>query len=132
MLLALIAAAAGLPQETPAVVPQDHGTIVLYRPESIMGAAIGCPIRYKGTELVELGRGKFAEWSVPNGRYVLSNKTSNIEITVAPGERRYVRCVIKPGFMSGKADLQVVEQNDFDKHGKDYQRKEIHAPDAVP
>src|SRR5436309_3270337 len=43
---------------------QERGTIILYRPESIMGAAVACPIRYKGDVLVELGRGKYAEWSV--------------------------------------------------------------------
>lgn len=61
---------------------EDGGKIVMYRQGSIMGAALGCPIRYRGEELVELGRNKFAEWEVPPGSYILSNKTSSIEVNV--------------------------------------------------
>ena len=90
-----------------------------------MGAAVGCPIRYKGAEVVELGRGKFAEWPVPKGRYILTNKTSSVEVSVEPGQKHYVRCMLKPGFMTARADLQLVDQADFEKHGKDYVQKAV-------
>lgn len=101
------------------------GKIVVYRGSGVVGAAVGCPIRYKGQELVELGRGKFAEWAVPAGRYVLTNKTASVEVTVDAGEARFVRCMIKPGFMTGRADLQIVDHESFAEHQADYQQKEI-------
>src|SRR5690242_11436075 len=73
--------------------PSQPGKIVMYRGSSIMGAGVACPIRYRGQEIVELARGKYAEWSVPPGRYILTNHTSSVEVFVDPGETRYVRCM---------------------------------------
>lgn len=95
----------------------------MYRGSSIVGSAVACPIRYKGAEIVELGRGKFAEWEVPAGRYILNNKTSSVEVTVEPGKTSYVRCMLKMGFLVGRADLQIVDQESFDEHRGDYKQK---------
>lgn len=103
----------------------ESGMIVIYRGGSIIGAAGGCPVRHKGIEVVELGRGKFAEWSVPPGRYILTNNRSSIEVNVAPGETRYVRCQIKSGFMSGGAYLQIVDRENFDAAKPGLERKDI-------
>lgn len=103
------------------------GKIVIYRGSSVMGAAVACPVRFKGTVVVELGRGKYAEWEVKPGRYILTNKTSSVEVSVDAGETRYVRCQIKTGFMAGRADLQIVDEESFTEHAKDYGRK-----DAAP
>ena len=105
--------------------PSDAGKIVIYRPSSIMGAGVACPVRYQGKELVELGRGKFAEWPVAAGRYILTNKTASVEVSVSPGETRYVRCQIKTGFMSGRADFQIVDRQSFEEHQADFERKTI-------
>lgn len=104
------------------------GSIVMFRGESVWGAALGCPIRYKGREIVELGRGKFAQWSVPAGRYILVNGTASVEINVAPGETRYVRCQVKTGFLTGRADLQIVDQETFAVHSSDFQEKPVSSP----
>jgi hypothetical protein len=90
-----------------------------------MGAGVACPIRYKGQEVVELARGKFAEWSVPPGRYILTNHTSSVEIAVDPGEVRYVRCEIKVGFLAGRADLQIVDEESFNEHRNEYEQKTV-------
>lgn len=103
-------------------------SIVMYRPSAIMGAGLGCPIRYKGQEVVELGRGKYAEWQVPAGHYILTNKTASVDIRVAPGETAYVRCQIKTGMMTGRADLQIVDQESFAEHQKDFERKDTEIP----
>lgn len=105
--------------------PAEGGTIVIYRSGSVMGMAVACPVRYKGQELVELGRGKYAEWHVPPGRYILNNKTSSVEVTVDPGETRYVRCILKSGFMTARADLQIVDRESFAEHAAEYEKKEI-------
>lgn len=113
--------------EAPAAAQPDNATgkIVMYRRESAMGLAIGCPIRYQGREVIELGRGKYAEWSVQPGRYILSNKTSSVEVAVEPGETRYVRCQIKSGFLTARSDLQIVDNTEFDELEASFERKEL-------
>lgn len=101
------------------------GKIVMYRGSTIIGAAVACPIRYKGREIVELGRGKFAEWEVPPGRYILNNKTSSIEVTVEPGKTSYVRCSLKMGFFAGRADLQIVDEESFAERAHEFQQKQV-------
>lgn len=101
------------------------GKIIFYRPGSVVGAGIACPIRYDGKEVVELGRSKFAEWTVPSGRYIFMNKTAGLEVTVLPGETRYVRCSIKAGLMSGRADLQISDRATFEAKAAEFERKEI-------
>jgi len=114
--------ATAAPMVTPTAAPVG-GKIVMYRPASIMGMALGCPIRFREREVVELGRGKFAEWVVPAGHYILTNKTSSVDVIVDAGGTSYVRCVIKPGFMTGRADLQIVDQETFAEHQKDFEKK---------
>jgi hypothetical protein len=97
-------------------VPADggkSGTIIIYRRGSVVGAALGCPVRYEGSDLVELGRSKAFIWQVSPGRHILGNKTSSVEVNVEPGETRYVRCQIKSGFMTGRADLQIVDGTEY-------------------
>ena len=106
-------------------VPEAPGAIIIYRGSSVVGAALGCPVRYKGREIVELGRGKYAEWLVPPGRYILTNKTASVEVNVEPGEVRYVRCMIKTGFLTGRADLQIVDEESFAVNRADYEKKEV-------
>jgi hypothetical protein len=109
--------------------PDAPSKIVFYRGSSIVGAAVACPIRWKGREVVELARGKYAEWSVPPGRYLLTNHTASVEVSVAAGETRYVRCQIKSGIMSGRADLQLVDEESY-REQKGLERKEPHlSPD---
>lgn len=104
------------------------GKIIMYRGSSVMGAGVACPIRYKGQEIVELGRGKFAQWVVPPGRYILTNHTSSVEVAVDPGEVRYVRCQIKTGFLTGRADLQIVDEESFNEHRGQFEEKPVPPP----
>lgn len=106
------------------------GKIIMYRGSSVFGAGVACPIRYKGQEVVELARGKFATWTVPSGRYILNNHTSSIEVAVDPGETRYVRCMIKMGALAGRADLQIVDEQSFNEHRNEYQEKPMEAAAA--
>jgi hypothetical protein len=115
----------GIAQDSPPATAPAGAKIVMYRPSAIMGAGLGCPIRYKEREVVELGRGKYAEWNVAPGHYILTNKTASVDIRVDAGETAYVRCQIKPGMLTGRADLQIVDQESFTKHSSDYVRKEI-------
>lgn len=105
------------------------GKIILYRGSSIVGAGLACPIRYKGQEIVELARGKYAEWSVPAGRYILTNHTASVEVAVDPGETRYVRCMIKTGMLTGRADLQIVDEESFNEHRNEFEAKPVNPVD---
>lgn len=111
----------------PAAVPAvpQMAKIVMYRGSSVMGAALGCPIRYKEKEVVELGRGKYAEWVVPAGHYILTNKTASVDVHVDAGDTAYIRCQIKPGMLTGRADLQIVDKESFAEHQADYAKKEV-------
>ena len=120
IIASLIAGTPAFAQDAPAT----SGKIVIYRGGGVIGAAVACPVRYQGKEIVELGRGKFAEWNVAPGRYILTNKTASVEVHVNPGETRYVRCQIKAGFMSGRADLQIVDQESYSSAGG-LERKDI-------
>lgn len=106
----------------------SNGSIVIYRGASVMGAAVACPVRHEGREIVELGRGKFAKWDVAPGRYILTNKTASVEVSVASGETRFVRCQIKTGFMTGRADLHIVDDESFEAAKPNLEHKEIAAP----
>ncbi|MGY6551568.1 MAG: hypothetical protein ACXIT4_06675 [Erythrobacter sp.] len=98
------------------------GTIMFYRRGTIKAAARACPIRYQGEEVTELARGRFAEWRVAPGRYVLENLSSSVEVNVAPGETRYVRCQIKGGLLGGWAELQIVDGTEFARHSDSLKR----------
>ena len=115
------------PQATLVQTGPQSGKIVMYRGSSIWGSGLACPIRYKGQEIVELARGKYAEWSVPPGRYILTNKTSSVEVAVDPGETRFVRCMIKSGMLVGRADLQIVDEESFNEHRNEFEQKPVTA-----
>lgn len=116
------------PIAAPAVTAPAGSKIIMYRPSALMGYALGCPIRYKGQEVVELGRGKYAEWDVQPGHYILTNKTGSVDIRVANGETAYVRCQIKTGMMTGRADLQIVDQESFAEHQANFEKKDAEIP----
>lgn len=99
---------------------EPKGSVIFYRGESIMGAALGCPVRHEGSQIVDLRPGKYIEWKVKPGRYVLLNKTASVEVTVEEGKTSYVRCVIKSGFMTGRSDLQLSDRATFEQRSDDY------------
>lgn len=94
---------------------EKTGTIIIYRRGTVVGLANACPVRYKGNEIVELGRSKAFVWQVKPGRYILENKTSSVEVSVDPGETRYVRCAMKMGIMTYRADLQIADGTEYDE-----------------
>jgi hypothetical protein len=119
----LLACSAQLVADDTVATPEPTGTIIAYRPASIVGAAVACPIRIEGEVIAELGRGKFVELDYPPGRYILTNKISSVEINLAAGETRYVRCKIKVGFLAGGAELQIVDKASFDEASDHLERK---------
>lgn len=127
LILALLAQAAPIVATLPTA-PEPRGSVIIYRSEAMMGFGLGCPVRHEGNQLVDLNPGKYIEWQVPPGRYVLLNKTASVEVTVEAGKKSYVRCVIKTGFLSGRSDLQLSDRATFEEHSADYDSLGVLAP----
>ena len=104
------------PVETTVAAPSEsQGTIIMFRGGSIVGAGVACPIMSQGKEITELPRGKFSAWKVAPGTYTLGQKKKTVEVTVAAGETKYVRCSIKMGIVMGKPRLKVVDAAEYAK-----------------
>lgn len=95
----------------------------MYRGSTLVGAAVACPIRFQDHEVVELGRGKFAQVDVAPGDYILADKISSVTLQVKAGETNYVRCVIKMGIMAGRSILEPVDQAAFESKRADLAEK---------
>ena len=100
----------------------------MFRPSAITGAGFACPIRFRGHELVELGRGKWAEWPVKPGRYLLANKDHSVEINVASGEKRYVKCSMQVKTWTFSAHLELTDDYHWKEHSSEYTKKQISNP----
>lgn len=113
--LAALALPAIAQSEPFAAVPASEktSTIIVYRPGTVAGAAIACPVRIDGIKLVELGRNKQFVWQVKPGRYVLENKKGGVEVIVAAGETKYVRCVMKLNMVTYSAKLRSSDASEY-------------------
>lgn len=118
------AAPAALAQETEAQVtipapPPGKGQVLFYRTGGLSGAALGCAVFDVGAEdkLSSLGAGKyFILVSDPGPRSftVKSLETKDaLALEIEEGETQFVRCKIKTGFMSGRADIAPSTETEF-------------------
>ncbi|MES2904632.1 MAG: DUF2846 domain-containing protein [Pseudomonadota bacterium] len=106
-------------------VPPGDATIVFFRPKSLMGAALACPVRLKGRQIVDLGRGTFARVTARPGRYSFASKNPLPPIDAKPGGTYYVRCSIKLGIVGGRASLQASDRAVFDRVGAEEREAEV-------
>lgn len=103
--------------------PPGKGQVVFYRTGGLSGAALGCAVFDVGgaDKLSSLGAGRyFVLVSEPGPRSftVKSLETKDaLSLEIEPDETLYVRCKIKSGFMSGRADIAPSTAGEFrDKH----------------
>lgn len=99
--------------------PEGKGQVIFYRTGGISGAALGCAVFDVGAEdkLSSLGAGKyFVLVSDPGPRSVtvksLETKDA-MTLEIEEGETQFVRCKIKSGFMSGRADIAPSNESEF-------------------
>lgn len=129
--LAVAAAPVTMVASAPAALAQDEGTfaiptppegkgqVIFYRTGGISGAALGCAVFDVGAEdkLSSLGAGKyFVLVSDPGPRSftVKSLETKDaMTLEIEEGETQFVRCKIKSGFMSGRADIAPSNESEF-------------------
>lgn len=120
-----VAAPAALAQEkaegevTIPTPPPGKGQVLFYRTGGLSGAALGCAVFDVGAEdkLSSLGSGKyFVLVSDPGPRSftVKSLETKDaLTLEIEEGETQFVRCKIKTGFMSGRADIAPSTESEF-------------------
>lgn len=99
--------------------PEGKGQVLFYRTGGLSGAALGCAVFDVGAEdkLSSLGSGKyFILVSEPGPRSftVKSLETKDaLTLEIEEGETQFVRCKIKTGFMSGRADIAPSTESEF-------------------
>jgi hypothetical protein len=99
--------------------PEGKGQVVFYRTGGLSGAALGCAVFDVGVadKLSSLGAGKyFILVSEPGPRSftVKSLETKDaLKLEIEPDETQFVRCKIKTGFMSGRADIAPSTEAEF-------------------
>lgn len=104
--------------------PPGKGQVLFYRTGGFSGAALGCAVFDVGAEdkLSSLGAGKyFILVSEPGPRSftVKSLETKDaIALEIEPDETQFVRCKIKSGFLSGRADIAPSSESEFRKRHK--------------
>lgn len=105
--------------------PAGKGQVIFYRTGGLSGAALGCAVFDVGAEdkLSSLGAGKyFVLVSDPGPRSftVKSLETKDaLTLEIEEGETQFVRCKIKTGFMSGRADIGPSTESEFRTKHKD-------------
>lgn len=101
--------------------PEGKGQIIFYRTGGLSGAALGCAVFDSGAvdKLSSLGAGRyFVLVSEPGPRSftVKSLETKDaLTLEIEPDETQFVRCKIKSGFMSGRADIAPSNEAEFRK-----------------
>jgi hypothetical protein len=104
--------------------PPGKGQVLFYRTGGLSGAALGCAVFDVGAEdkLSSLGSGKyFVLVSEPGPRSftVKSLETKDaMALEIEPDETQFVRCKIKSGFLSGRADIAPSTEAEFRKRHK--------------
>jgi hypothetical protein len=104
--------------------PEGKGQVLFYRTGGISGAALGCAVfDVDGKDkLSSLGSGKyFVLVSEPGERSfkVKSLETKDtLTLEVEEGETQFVRCKIKMGFLSGRANISPSSEKEFRKRHK--------------
>lgn len=101
--------------------PEGKGQVIFYRTGGLSGAALGCAVFDSGVadKLSSLGAGRyFVLVSEPGPRSftVKSLETKDaLTLEIEPDETQFVRCKIKSGFMSGRADIAPSNEGEFRK-----------------
>lgn len=95
---------------------QGMGQIVFFRPNRLMGAALGCTVFENDAQIARLGNGRYYVVAATPGRHEFATKgfsEDRLSLEVEPGETYYVRCNIATGLMAGGANLSPSDKAAF-------------------
>ncbi|MEL6540921.1 MAG: hypothetical protein AAFQ34_05915 [Pseudomonadota bacterium] len=105
--------------------PEGMGQIIFYRTGGLSGAALGCAVfdpEFGEDKLSSLGSGRyFVLHSTPGERnFKVKSLESKDTLTleVEEEETQFVRCKIKAGFLSGRANIAPSSEKEFRKKYK--------------
>lgn len=94
----------------------DYAVVHFYRPKIIVGSGLGYKVRSEdGTIIGRVRNGENFSYTITDfGNHTFKAKTESttaVEINVERGKEYFVQCGVKMGYIIGKPDLCVVENN---------------------
>lgn len=95
--------------------------VVFFRPGTIMGAALGCTVHEGDRQVARLGAGKYYVITVEPGRHAFSTRGQTadaLNLETESDETYFVKCKIGMGAISGAAQLEPSNREDFAKKAK--------------
>ena len=102
--------------------PEGQGQIIFYRTGGIAGAALGCAVFDDEEKLSSLGAGRYFRLVTSPGERSFRVKSLEakdvLTLEVEPDETQFVRCKIKAGFLSGRANIAPSSEKEFRKRYK--------------
>ncbi|MEL6875733.1 MAG: hypothetical protein AAGM33_09670 [Pseudomonadota bacterium] len=122
-----VPAASAMAEETEAqyeipTPPAGQGQIIFYRTGAIGGAALGCAVFNNEEKLSSLGAGRYFRLTAPAGEQSFRVKSLEakdvLTLEIEPDETQFVRCKIKAGFLSGRANIAPSSEKEFRKRYK--------------
>jgi hypothetical protein len=113
MLLLAACAASGTKFQRITDIPKDKGVVYVYRPNSIMGAAVHYNV-YPGTDeaICDLIRNGYCLYYSNPGELELWGKTeskSSITVDIKSGQEHFVKGGLSLGFLVGRPNFMAVD-----------------------
>lgn len=106
-------AASGTPFQRITDIPKDKGVVYVYRPNSIMGAAVHYDVHAANDEVIcDLIRNGYCLYYAKPGELELWGKTeskSSITVDVKSGQEHFVKGGLSMGFMVGRPNFSAVD-----------------------
>ncbi len=94
-------------------IPQEKGLVYIYRPDSIMGAAIHYDVYAGDVKLCDLVRGGYCTYLAKPGELEIWGKTEakgSVTVDVKAGQEHYVKGGLSVGVFVGHPNLTIVDQ----------------------
>ena len=94
---------------------------MFYRPGTIIGMALGCTVHEGDREVARLGAGKYYVTTAEPGKHAFSTRgqaADALNLEVESDETYFVKCKIGAGVVSGAAQLEPSNREDFAKKAK--------------
>ncbi len=102
-------------------IPEGKGRVVFFRPGSMLGMAIPCPIHDGPGDVARLWSGRYAVYIADAGshRFMTQSEAKDfLTLEVEPGETYYLSCTMSMGMLVYRPNLSPSSQVAFDAKAK--------------